>query len=428
MNRWRQHSLDLANAPVLRPEAQTLSLSQRVGQMHPVENDQAFIRALDETNRLPIPNDLALSIHLPNEKSSGCAPQKWGAPLSEQIRRLSSRFDQDRQVHELHIHIDQIRPIATLIQYLIGQVESHFVVADDALLSLFVPVGVSMGHVLIQDTAFNHVHLDYFFEKPDDLERSLPQRLSPHSKHTTIGITLKAEIEEALADAPMDSWLTPLINQHPDRLLFESFEPRSEGYQNLLYTRPDASVGLKQLKENGYQAIGSGAFVRPNCPLAKAYQKKCLGLGLSGYLTRASLDQLGIGPDAMSWVGDYVASNHSAHELYARMLEKGHAPIAHGLALQPKDVVNQAVIDALICDHALSIDQIQRRFLVCFRKYFPKACLALQESIDNGFLHWHGRHLEVTDLGLAYLPAIVSPWAEPAGLIDASGPKVVHIN
>lgn len=428
MSQWRQPSLDAQNRPRPKPQAEGLSLGQRVEQMPHVDNDQAFMHALHESNQLPIPSDLAISIHIPNEQSSGCAPQKWAAPLTEQIKRLASRIDEDRLVHELHIHIDQKRSLTTLIQHLIHQVEAAFSVAGDASLSVFAPIGTTIDHVLIEQTAFKNVHLDYVIEKPHDFEEPLASLAECPSIHTTIGITISGYLSDHLEDAPIDHWLPKLLEKTPDRLSFESFRSQPGGYQNLFYGRLDATLGLKQLKDLGYHAIGSGTFSGPNCLLARAQKIRHLTLGLDGYLTRPAVDQFGIGPAAMSWVGDYVSSNHTDYDLYARMLTKRHLPIAHGLQLHLKDVVNQAVLNALICDHAVSIDQIQKRFLVCFKRHFPQAYEALQQSIALGFLSWHGANLKVTDLGMAHLPSIVSPFTDPVGAMDPSLQSIVHIN
>ncbi len=428
MNHWRHPHLNpLAGSCPLKP-ATAIGLGQRLGQIPAVESDQAFTHALEASNQLPIPNDLAISIVIPNEKTAGCAPQKWAAPLSEQIRRLASRIDRDRQVCELHIHIDQRRPITTLIQHLIDQVESHFTVAESAVLSLFAPAGVNERDVLADKTAFSRVHLDYFYTTADDLETSIAAGSSRQSGQTSRGITLKPCLDSILQDAPMMTWLPQLLDQHPDRLSLECLQPTPDGYRNLLYTHPDAKFGIDQLKTYGYHIIGGGTFVKPACPLAEAYQHQRLGLGLDGYLTQPSLDQLGLGPQAMSWLGDYVAINHTNADLYHRIVQKGQLPVAQGFQLHLEDQIKQAVIDAFICEHALSIDKIQRRFLICFKKYFPEEYEALTTCIDAGLLSWHSLDLDVTDVGLTYLTNIVSPFSGAVDFSHSVQPSIVHLS
>lgn len=428
MNHWRHPNLNsLTGSCPLKP-ATAIGLGQRLDNIPTVESDQAFTHALEASNQLPIPNDLAISIVIPNEKTSGCAPQKWAAPLSEQIKRLASRIDRDRQVAELHIHIDQLRPITTLIQRLIDQVELHFTVADSAVLSVFAPVGLSEADVLADKTAFSRVHLDYFYTAADDFEKSIAAVSSGQAGQTTTGITLKPCLDSNLQDAPMMTWLPKLLDQHPDRLSFECLQPTPDGYRNLFYTHPDANLGMDQIKAYGYHTIGGGTFVKPTCPLAQAYQHQRLGLGLDGYLTQPSLDPLGLGPQAISWLGDYVAINHTNADLYHRIVQKGQLPVAHGFQLHPEDQIKQAVIDAFICDHALSIDKIQRRFLICFKQFFPDEYEALKTCIEAGLLSWRRMDLDVTDLGLAYLSHIVSPFSGSVDFTDSAQPSIVHLS
>lgn len=411
----------------LRP-ATAIGLGQRLGDMPTVESDQALIQALEASNQLPIPNDLAISIVIPNEKTTGCAPQKWAAPLGEQIKRLASRIDCDRQVCELQIQIDQLRPITTLIQHLIDQVELHFTISEHAVLSVFAPVGLNECDVLANKTAFSRTHLDYFYTTVDDFETSIASVSTHEPSQTTLGITLKPSLDSALRDLPITDWLPHLLDQHPDRLSFESLQPTPDGYRNLLYPRRDAQWGLDQLSAHGYHTIGGGTFVRPTCPLAEAYQHRQLSLGSGGYLTQPSLDQLALGPQTITWVGDYVAINHTDAARYQKIVQMGQLPVAYGSELHATDQVKQAVIDALICEHTLSIENIQRRFLICFKQFFPDEYAALKACLEAGLLSGRNTDLDVTDSGLAYLSNIVSPFSGSMDFSDSTRPSIVHLS
>ncbi len=429
MNRTRQPNLNTAQPGQGSRQAPIAwSLGQRVGDMPAVDGDQAFIQAIDESNQLPIPNDLIVSVHIPNETQGGCAPQKWSTPLIDQIKRLSTYFDRDRRVCELHIHLDQTRPITTLIQHLVHQVETHFSLAENATLSFFSPIGMNAHEMLAEKTAFQNIHLDYFFKTASDLEKNLFHWKSQHAKNTTMGLTLHGHLGQRLTHASIKEWLAKISENNPDRVTLESLQADASGYQNLLYTQSDAARVIRQLQEAGYHAIGGGTFAKPTCQLAKAKQSGQLGLGLDSYLTGPNLDQVGLGPGALSQVGEYVAKNHTDPVLYAHLVARGRLPVAHGLMLQHKDMVTQAIVNDLVCQHRLSIDLVQRRFMMCFRRYLPKEYEALEKGVEAGLLTRFADDLEVTDLGLANLVSIVSPFTESISLPNSTYQSVVRIS
>ena len=415
MNQWRHPKPDNGSHVREHLEAKTLSLSQRLQSLPSVTSDAAFVDAINESNQLPIPNDLVISLRVPNERTTGISYQKWASPMIDQIKWLSSHLDKDREIRELHVLIETHQPTQLLIRHLINRITAHFEIAKDARLTLSVPLGANPVLSIDDAQPFSHLHID-FLTPIESLHKIEGQWLNQQrGENTSLGLTLgwshQPDINcEVLADA-----IRQMIWLQADRLSLESLGIGTSQYANALLSIDGLSGLLFELEQNDYHLIGAGTYARPSCPLAQAYLSDRLDLGVDGYLCESKLDQIGIGLEAVSLIGDYVAINHSQPKDYFHDIRHNHFPIAKGAPLSDDDLMRQTIISELVCHFRLPIDVIQRRFNVCFKHHFQHQYQGLEKFKAAGWLSGNHKFLEVTDLGLCKLPLLASLFTAPVG-------------
>lgn len=416
MNTWRHPKTSQASTVPIVQDGLSVSVAQRLKQVTATHTDKAFVEAIRASNQLPIPNDLMIAIHVPDEEETGLSYQKWALPMIDQMKWLATHFDPDRQLRELHVHINTHRPIQMLIRHLINRIDAHFNVAKDAKLFIHVPLGLARTDIIDHAKPFSQLHIDYRTSIDRAISCDAQWINDQRMRGTSIGISLDTQYPDSMTGEQLTEALRQFIWLDADRISFESMNSKTGLYHNVLKDHTDRSSLWAELEQNGYHAIGSGLFARSSCPLAQAFLESQLDLGVDGYLTLPRLDQLGIGLGAISLVSDYIATNDTDPSTYLQAIHNTQFPIARGMTLHRDDVMRQAIISEMVCRYQLSVDDIQQRFGVCFKHHFPEEYRQLERMRASGLLEGNEKHLSVTDEGLGHLSIMAAMFAKPIGV------------
>ena len=406
MNSWRWPQFLKTQGGVMPAPGLAVPLQQRLGDLPKTQSDRAFLDAIEESNCLPIPNDLALSIHIPSEEETGLSYQKWASPMIEHIKRLANHLDADRQVKLVNIFIEYPQPMALMIGHLVHRIESHFPIAEDALLNIVAPAGLPYDDLFVEPTSFKRIHIDY---RLDD-SKSLPKLPTETSRDfvVTVGITPCKDFD--LSD--LNDWLDHWSGQKPTRISLEALMSGSGHISHPLSQAGHDDLWAK-LRAQGYHLIGAATFAQSACPLAQAFIRGELGLDVEGYVPAPCLDHFGIGLGAISQTGRYLTVNQKKLERYLQMLRNQHLPIESGGPLNQDTLIREAIVTELTCRFRLPIDTLQRRFLFCFKHQFGKEYEAIAQWVKEGLMKWQGGELLITDQGLTCLPSFLSMFARP---------------
>lgn len=393
------------------------SIGQRLTNAPSVGHDQLLLQAIEESNQLPIPNDLLISITLPDEKTSDLSYQAWATPLVDHLRLVSGRLDPDRTVRELHVYLCESKPAVTLVEHLLNRIRAHFTIATDALLVLHLPIGMRVGDVLTQGIKFPRIQARFYLDLSCPWSDASVIDAARDPAIDTIALALKAQSPLSQSSDMMASVLEQ--TQHPKLswISFENLDPQQGPHQNLLNTFADIDPIIKNLRQDQFHLIGGGTFVRPTDPYAQAHQHGDLGLGVAGYITQAALDTIGLGLNAITMMGQHIAINQGIAKSYLSALQKQRLPIAHGQTLGQDDLIRQTILSDLACKHELSIETLQRRFRICFKRHFEMAYPKLQQMSLLGLIEWKGGRISVTPSGLAHLSGLLSLFSLPIGSI-----------
>ncbi len=145
-------------------------------------------------------------------------------------------------------------------------------------------------------------------------------------------------------------------------------------------------LAIGRLTAAGYVYIGMDHFALPDDALAVAQRQGRLHRNFQGYSVQADADQIGLGVSAIGAIGPTYSQNHRALEDYYDALDHGELPVMRGIELTADDLVRRAVIQALMCQFALSMESIEVSYLVDFDRYFAAELEALRDFTDLGLV------------------------------------------
>jgi len=168
--------------------------------------------------------------------------------------------------------------------------------------------------------------------------------------------------------------------------------------------------------------VGMDHFARPDDSLIDAQRNGKLQRNFQGYSTLGDCDIVGLGPSAISRVGDSYSQNARDLPGYYAALEQGRLAVIRGVTLNHDDIIRREAIGDLMCHGALDLQALGERHHIDALRYFDEELQRLQQmmldglvEIDEGVVHVmpRGRML-LRNIAMcfdAYLPVASAPRA-----------------
>jgi len=179
----------------------------------------------------------------------------------------------------------------------------------------------------------------------------------------------------------------------PQRRIDESALPDLEERLFIFWQATQALIGA------GYEYVGLDHFAKPNDELAVAQRQGRLHRNFQGYSTQPDCDLLAFGISSISKVGPSYAQNVRTLDEYYDRLDSGSLPVLRGIELSHDDLMRREIIQALMCNFAVSMEAIELGYLVEFESYFDRELGDLQSFIEAGLLEIDDRWVSVTHRG-----------------------------
>ena len=231
-----------------------------------------------------------------------------------------------------------------------------------------------------RDAGFDSINIDLIYGLP---------KQTPISFNTTIARVVSARPDRiALYNY---AHLPHLFKSQ--RRINEADLPSPEAKLKLL------ELAIKRLTAAGYVYIGMDHFALPEDALAVAQRQGRLHRNFQGYSASADADLIGLGVSAIGAIGPTYSQNVRTMDDYCDVLDRGQLPIMRGIELNADDLVRRAVIQALMCQFALSKESIAVSYLVDFDRYFAVELDALREHERMGLLAIDRDWITVTPKG-----------------------------
>ena len=401
-----------------------------------------WFSAIAESNRLPIPADLSLYVHVPFCASPcfycGCnrvitrsatAGDRFLRLLEQELALVAPRFDEDRQVRQLHLGggTPTFLSVAQLERLMIT-LQRHFPFAEDAEIGLEIdprtidPRGIGelrrMGFnrlsIGVQDLdpdvqkAVNRVHDTAMVSSVFGAARAVGfdsisvDLIYGLPRQTTSGFARTVEILGGLRPDRVS-----LFNYAHLPHLFKAQQRIDES------TLPTPAIKLaifrntlNRLLETGYEFIGMDHFALPDDSLVRARREGSMVRNFQGYSTHGGLDLVSFGPSAISQVGDAFAQNTRGLDDWGIAVSEGRLPIIRGLMRNTDDAIRAEIIDRIMCTGELVFRDIEKIFQLQFRRYFAAELDSLESLASDGLIEWTNYGLRVLPAGMLFLRAI----------------------
>lgn len=158
-------------------------------------------------------------------------------------------------------------------------------------------------------------------------------------------------------------------------------------------------AAVSRLSDAGYLFVGMDHFARPDDDLAQALRQGRLQRNFQGYSTHADCDMIGLGVSSIGKVGPCYSQNEKDLDAYYARLDAGELPVMRGMVLDQDDILRRAVIQALMCRFALSVEAIEQTFGIVFADYFAAELPRIREFQQLGLLRFDGDFLMVEPKG-----------------------------
>lgn len=401
-----------------------------------------YLAAIAESNRLPIPAELSLYVHVPFCANPcfycGCnrvitrsvtAGDRFLESLELELDLIAPQVDSDRLVRQVHLgggtptflDHDQLRHLTELLR-------SHFSVAPDAEMGLEIdprtidPTGIR----LLRELGFNRLSIGIQDLEPE-VQKAVNRIHDTAMVSSVFGAARAVGFESISVDLiyglPLQTTtgfartIETIVQLRPDRVslfnyahlphLFKAQRQIDESQLPAPATKLAIfRNSLNRLLDAGYEFIGMDHFALPGDSLVKARLDGSMVRNFQGYSTHGGLDLISFGPSAISQVGDSFAQNERKLDDWAVALVEGRLPIIRGLTRTTDDRLRAEIIDRIMCTGKLAFRDLEKLFQLQFRRYFAPELATLEKLADDGLINWTQEGFEVTPQGLLFLRAI----------------------
>jgi oxygen-independent coproporphyrinogen-3 oxidase len=163
------------------------------------------------------------------------------------------------------------------------------------------------------------------------------------------------------------------------------------------------AVARERFLSSGYEAIGMDHFAKPDDELARAKRAGRLKRNFQGYCVVPADDVLGLGISAIGDIAGAYVQNAKKLSSYGEAVDAGMLPVERGVGLTADDLLRRHVIHSLMCNFAIDIRAVERRFDVDFASYFAEDLALLGEHERTGMVTLDSETIRATGLGQMFV-------------------------
>lgn len=404
-----------------------------------------LLQCLEAGNGEPIPQDLALYVHLPF-----CRVQCWYCGCNRVVTRHDEPIrryldDLAREIRFLLAHVDPDRPVVSVqlgggtpnvldldqLARLLALLHEGRCWAPDVDVGIELDPRLCTADYLDALPALGVTRVSFGVQDLDPAVQRAIHRIQPAARVLELvrhasglgfasincdlvyGLPAQSpdglcQAIEALADAGAGRFALFEYAHHPEmfpaqRLLERAGLPAPAQAARMFRA---ARACLAKL---GYVRIGMDHFARADDPLAQAWREGRLRRGFQGYWAGGEVTLLGFGASAISDLGSALAQNARTVGDWSRRVAESGCATARGVWRSVEDQARAAYIEALMChgrvDRALGhrIDQSLADAL------WAEALRRLEgSSVRAHLLVANAERIVVTDDGMDHIRAVAA--------------------
>jgi oxygen-independent coproporphyrinogen-3 oxidase len=161
------------------------------------------------------------------------------------------------------------------------------------------------------------------------------------------------------------------------------------------------------LVAHGYATVGLDHFALPDDALAQAATHARLKRNFQGYTTDDAPVLLGLGASSIGSLPQGYVQNLPSIPAWRDSVRAGVLPVARGVALTQVDRLRRAVIEQIMCQHAVDLQAVAAAYRADPASLMD-AAPALQEMARDGLVAWDGFRIAVTPAGRPFVRSVAA--------------------
>lgn len=346
--------------------------------------------------------------------------------IAKELAYVAEKLGETRRLVQLHWGGGTPTYLSVVqLERLFDQIGEHFQLDPNAELALEIDPRVTTYEQLhaLRRLGFNRISmgvqdLDPGVQQAIGRDQTEEQTRHVYESCRNTGFSgVNLDLIYGLPAQTLGAWektIQSVVDMRPDRLAIYSYAHLPDKLKH--QAKMDATtlpgpqekgqlivLARRMLVDAGYESIGMDHFALPDEDLSKALKDGRLHRNFMGYTTIADTQVLGIGPSAISYVGDAYAQNEKLLFKYYRFLTEGDLATTTGIALSKDDLIRRAVIEQLMCNFRLSFQDLRERFGIEFDAYFAAEAEELSALETDGFFERASDGLRVLPLGQMFI-------------------------
>jgi oxygen-independent coproporphyrinogen-3 oxidase len=370
---------------------------------------------VEHSNGDPVPAPLAVYIQdtgrdgSPPVRGRDISSSRGPAAIEAELQAQGALFDADRSVQQLICSggivsewtDDQLYQLVSVLQ-------SAFTTHQNGLANWCACTGHAAPSGsrlrLLRVLGFSGVRLS-FVDQGESRDRKLDDVEALVAKARDLGMRQVAiDLHLGHRNTPLSAgWLEGFMRRvAPDRLRLMNVAG-SPGRETVAALR-DAC--LQVLAEMGYQHIGLDWFVRTGDPWWQSRLAGRLHWSLLGFTDMPRPDVIGIGPGAVSSIGDAYAQNEAGWDEYQQLLNRGMIPLACGLELESDDVLRREIMVSMLTASRIDVSPIEDKWGIEFNQFFAEELGMLKPYEKAGWVSLKPQSILVHARGRSELAAL----------------------
>ena len=119
-----------------------------------------------------------------------------------------------------------------------------------------------------------------------------------------------------------------------------------------------------------------------------------------------SPDLIGVGPGAISSIGEFYGRNESDWQLYQSLLNDGQLPIVCGIELEADDVLRREIMIMILTASSIRTTAIENKWGIRFRQFFASETEQLRALEQKNWLDWQQDRIRIRARGYRELTQI----------------------
>jgi oxygen-independent coproporphyrinogen-3 oxidase len=153
----------------------------------------------------------------------------------------------------------------------------------------------------------------------------------------------------------------------------------------------------------GYQNIGLDWFLHSDDIWLQAKAAGLLRWSPLGYTDLPNPDVIGVGPGAISSVGEFYAVNECRWQPYEALVMQRKIPVVRGIELEADDVLRREIMGMILSAACIRVAAIEEKWGIQFRTFFAHELEHLREFEQKNWLEWQADSIRIRAQGYRQL-------------------------